>query len=180
MGEHLLFVNNRMEIIREFLEAMEGFGCGYEIDATDSGTEAVKLLEEKKYKVVVTGINLSTYGGAKLIEYLNQNLPHTVCIVYTRRIEPAYLKLLVNERRVFRIFQKPTDYKTLYEAIQDGFSYYGSEEAKRQERKGMDQEIQKRLEACQELQETLKPRAEEKEELMAFMQGMLGAVAHKW
>ena len=124
MEDNLLFANNRKEFIQEFLAAMEGMDCNFQIDTASSGLEAAKLLKKKRYKVVVTGMNLSTFGGAKLIAYLNQYSPYTTCIVYTRRMEPAYLKLLVNELKVFRIFQKPADYEKLYAAIQEGFGIY--------------------------------------------------------
>ena len=120
MENNLLFANNRKEFIQEFMSGMEKMGCDFQIDTANSGLEAVKYLREKRYKIVVTGMNLSTFGGAKLIAYLNEHFPQTICMVYTRRVEPAYLKLLVNELRVFRIFQKPTSSQQLYDAIQEG------------------------------------------------------------
>ena len=59
---------------------------------------------------MITGMDLTQVDGSKLIAYLNKFYPQTVCIVYTRRLELAHLKLLVNERRVFRIFENTADF----------------------------------------------------------------------
>ena len=65
MKNNLLFVNQSQEIIQEFLEAMSGEEL--EIDTADNGRKAVTLLRTKKYKVVVTGMDLTPFDGAKLI-----------------------------------------------------------------------------------------------------------------
>ena len=110
MKNNLLFVNQNREIIREFLDAMKEYS--FEINTASSSAEVAAFLKKKKYKLVITGMNLSGLNGSKLIAYLNQYCPQTVCIVYTRRLELAHLKLLVNDRKVFRIFQKPADFRT--------------------------------------------------------------------
>ncbi len=83
MKNNLLFINQNQDIIQEFLGAMEGREVPMEIDTADSGLEAAILLKKKTYKVVVTGMDLPTYDGTKIIEYLNKNYPQTICIVYT-------------------------------------------------------------------------------------------------
>lgn len=175
MEDNPLFANNRKEFIQEFLAAMEGMDCNFQIDTASSGLEAAKLLKKKRYKVVVTGMNLSTFGGAKLIAYLNQYSPYTTCIVYTRRMEPAYLKLLVNELKVFRIFQKPADYEKLYAAIQEGFGLYESEASASQKKDGLDQAIRCASLKIAELEQVSRERPQEKEAFLCFMQGLLKA-----
>ena len=175
MENNLLFANNRKEFIQEFMAGMEQMGCDFQIDTANSGLEAVKYLREKRYKIVVTGMNLSTFGGAKLIAYLNEHFPQTICMVYTRRVEPAYLKLLVNELRVFRIFQKPTSSQQLYDAIQEGFLLYEKGEAVRQERCRIDQEFRQAAQKIAELEAVCQERPQEKEAFVHFMQGMLHA-----
>ncbi len=175
MEDNLLFANNRKEFIQEFLAEMERMECGFQIDTASSGLEAAKLLKKKRYKVVVTGMNLSTFGGAKLIAYLNQHSPQTTCIVYTRRMEPAYLKLLVNELKVFRIFQKPADYGKLYDSIQEGFALYEQEDEAIRQRKEMDLAIRQASLKIAELEQVSKERASEKMDFLCFMRGVLKA-----
>lgn len=134
MKDSVLFVNRDQTEIKEFLSAMQDYT--FVIDTADSGLEAAVLLRKNKYKVVITGMNLSTYDGTKLIAYLNGHCPYTACIVYTTRVDLAQLRLLVNKRDVFRIFLKPVNYRgDFYHAIKDGFAYYDMQEAEAEERK---------------------------------------------
>lgn len=134
MKDSVLFVNRDQTEIKEFLSAMQDYT--FVIDTADSGLEAAVLLRKKKYKVVITGMNLSTYDGTKLIAYLNSRCPYTACIVYTTRVDLAQLRLLVNKRDVFRIFLKPVNYRgDFYHAIKDGFAYYDMQEAEAEEQK---------------------------------------------
>lgn len=172
MENNLLFVNQNREIIREFLDAMKE--CTFEIDTADNGLDAAVLLRKKKYKVVITGVNLPSVDGSKLIAYLNQYCPQTVCIVYTRRLELAHLKLLVNERRVFRIFQKPADFKgEIYDAIQEAFEYYNVQEAEKQEIQILKQKLKNGQGNLMELGQAALEHKQEKRELASFLQTML-------
>ena len=120
MENNLLFVNQNHDIIRQFLDVMREYN--FEIDTADNGRDAVAFLRKRKYKVMITGMDLSPIDGSKLIAFLNQYFPRTVCIVYTRRLELAHLKLLVNERKVFRIFQNTADFGgEIYSAIMQAF-----------------------------------------------------------
>lgn len=168
----LLFVNQNKEIIQEFLDAMEG--NDFEIDTTDSGLEAAVLLQKKQYKVVVTGINLATYDGTKIIAYLNEYCPQTLCIVYTVRLELAHLKLLVNERRVFRIFQRPVDYSgELFDAIMDAFTCYDAKEAKMQSDKILGDNLKNAAVNSKKMKKVVEERPQEKESLIKFIKSLL-------
>lgn len=134
MKNNVLFINRNQMEIQEFLNAMQDYD--FEIDTADSGLEAAVLLRKKNYKVVITGMNLSTYDGMKLLAYLNGYSPYTACIVYTTTINLAQLRALVNERDIFRIFLKPVNYRgDFYHAIQDGFAYYDMRQAEQEEQK---------------------------------------------
>lgn len=152
MKDNVLFVNRDKAVIKEFQDAM----CDYtfEIDTAVSGLEAAMLLKKKTYKVVITGMNLSTYNGIKLITYLNEYCPNTACIVYTEKLDTAQLRLLVNKRSVFRIFLVPANYRgDFYHAIQDGFSYYDMKEAEEEEIKLLETiKVQKKVRKPENIQ----------------------------
>lgn len=178
MENNLLFINQNQDIIQEFLNAMKIKEGPLEIDTADSGLEAAFLLKKKRYKVVVTGLDLPTYDGTKIIEYLNQNYPQTICIVYTWRLELAHLKLLINERKVFRIFQRPTDYGQIYEAIMDGFVKYDKKEADAMDRRDMERELRKGALMLSELRHVAQERPWEREELEKFLHALLNVFVH--
>lgn len=177
MENNLLFVNHNPEIIEEFLDAMKEYTL--DIDTADSGLEAAVLLKKKTYKVVITGVNLPTYDGTKLIAYLNQRYPQTVCIVYTRRVELAHLKLLVNEREVFRIFQKPADYQgEMYKAILDGFTCYDKRMAEIQEKQILEQKLESAARNRKEMEQAVAERPQDKKELVKYLQSLLKVFVH--
>lgn len=172
MKNNLLFVNQNKEIIKEFLDAMKG--NDFEIDTTDSGLEAAVLLQKKQYKVVVTGINLATYDGTKIIAYLNEYCPETLCIVFTVRLELAHLKLLINERKVFRIFQRPVDYSgKLYEAIMDAFTCYDAREVEMQNDKILGETLKNAAVNLKKMKKVVEERPQEKESLIKFIKSLL-------
>lgn len=143
------------------------------IDTADSGLEAAVLLKKKIYKVVVTGLDLPTYDGTKIVEYLNKNYPQTVCIVYTWRLELVHLKLLINERRVFRIFQRPMDYSKMYEAILDGFVLYDKEEANGLDQQELKRSLEKLSREIARKKQLAEGRPWERSELAKLLQSML-------
>ncbi len=175
MKNNLLFVNQNQEIIEEFLEAMKGEAI--EIDTADNGRKAVALLRTKKYKVVVTGMDLTPFDGSKLIAHLNQYFPKIVCIVYTRRLELAHLKLLVNERKVFRIFQKPADFRgEVRQALMAAFEYFDLHDAQQQEKLDLERKLRLgRLEMAELARTALSKKG--KTELAVFLQTILKAYA---
>lgn len=175
MKNNLLFINQNQELIQEFQKAMNLYmvESPFEIDTADSGLDAALLLKKKNYKVVITSLGLSTYDGTKIIEYLNQNFPQTVCIVYTWRLELAHLKLLINERKVFRIFQNPTDYHNMYEAILDAFVKYDRKEADDMDKQDLEKSLKNATLKISELNRVTSIRQWEKQELVKFLYSFL-------
>lgn len=168
MKDNLLFVNRNCSVIQEFLDAMQDYK--FEIDTADSGLDAAILLKKKVYKVVITGLSLSTFDGNKLIAYLNKSCSQTVCIVYTTRVDLAQLKLLVNERDVFRIFLRPANYHgEFYNAITDGFSYYDIRSMDINEREMLEKKRQNAAITVFEMENLEKRRKKEKWELERFL-----------
>ncbi len=178
MENNLLFVNQNQDIIQEFLTAMEGRKGNLVIDTADSGLEAAYLLKKKKYKVVVTGLDLPTFDGSKIIEYLNRNYPETVCIVYTWRLELAHLRLLINERKVFRIFQRPVKYHKIYDAVMDGMVKYDRREIDQLNRQELEQELRKKSLQVAELRRVTEERGWEREGLIKFLSALMNVFLH--
>lgn len=176
MKNNLLFINQNQEIIQEFLSAMKGYS--FDIDTADGGLAAAAFIKKKRYKVVITGMNLSKFDGSRLIAYLNQYCPWTVCIVYTRRLELAHLKLLVNERKVFRIFQKSADFRgEVYEAIMAAFEVYDLKEKQQQEKQILEQKLRNGQAGLIELKQGLLGQNQKKQQLAMFLQMLLKVYA---
>ena len=172
MKDNLLFVNQNKDIIREFLETVKE--AEFDVDTTDNGLEAAVLLQKKKYKLVITGIDLATYDGTKIVEYVNEYCPETLCIVYTVRLELAHLKLLINERKVFRIFQRDVSYHgELQEAIIDAFTCYGKRELQAQNEQIMEKNLKNARTYLDEMKKVSAGRPGEREDFTKFAKALL-------
>lgn len=168
MENNLLFVNQNHDIIRQFMAVMREYD--FKIDTADNGRDAIAFLKRRKYKVMITGMDLSHIDGSKLIAYLNKYFPRTVCIVYTRRLELAHLKLLVNERRVFRIFQNTADFGgEIYSAIMDAFDNYDMQQKELQKMQILEQKLKNGQKSLKELRLAALEDKSEREEVAVFL-----------
>lgn len=168
MENNLLFVNQNHDIIRQFMAVMREYD--FKIDTADNGRDAIAFLKRRKYKVMITGMDLSPIDGSKLIAYLNKYYPKTVCIVYTRRLELAHLKLLVNERKVFRIFQNTADFGgEIYSAIMDAFDRYDVQQKDLQKMQILEQKMKNGKKSLKELRQAALENKSEREELAVFL-----------
>lgn len=166
--DNLLFVSRDPAVIQEFLDAVKDYE--FEADTADSGQQAAKMLQEKKYKVVITGMNLSSFDGNKLIAWLNEKYPETICIVYTTRVDLAQLRLLVNERNVFRIFLKPANYHgDFYHAVMDGFAYYDILAAQKEKQDLLEKKRENAVHTITEMEEAARVGEEERQKLEQFL-----------
>ena len=171
MENNLLFVNQNHNIIRQFLDVMREYN--FTIDTADNGRDAIAFLRRRKYKVMITGMDLSPIDGSKLIAFLNKYFPRTVCIVYTRRLELAHLKLLVNERKVFRIFQNTADFGgEIYSAIMDAFEHYDVGQEEMQKRQILEQKLKSGHKSLKALKQATLEDKSEREEIAVFLNAL--------
>lgn len=168
MENNLLFVNQNHDIIRQFVGVMREYD--FAIDTADNGRDAVAFLKRRQYKVMITGMDLTQVDGSKLIAYLNKFYPQTVCIVYTKRLELAHLKLLVNERRVFRIFENTADFGgEIYTAIMYAFEHYDMQHKETQKRLILEQKLKNGQESLKALKKAALEDKSEREETAVFL-----------
>ncbi len=105
------------------------------IDVAANGIQAASCLKKHVYQVAVTGLSLDGYNGEQIITWLNKNFPDTLCIIYTTTISPAQLSFFFNERKVFRVFLRPVDFKReFFEALEDAFEEYEVQKAEKEEK----------------------------------------------
>ena len=85
MKRNLLFISRYPEIIDEFQGILEEKQI--ETDIAQNGTDAMELLKQKEYQILVTDLNLDGYNGDKIISYVNQVFPiQSVCYIQIRSV----------------------------------------------------------------------------------------------
>ena len=113
MKRNLLFISRYPEIIDEFQGILEEKQIETEI--AQNGTDAMELLKQKEYQILVTDLNLDGYNGDKIISYVNQVFPNTICMLYTNSISAVQLGFYLNNRDVFRVLKALEEAYELYD-----------------------------------------------------------------
>lgn len=121
----ILFISRYEDVISEFLYSMRDNELDVEIDTASNGTDAIRMLNENDYQIVVTGLSLDGRNGEQIITYLNKNFPRAVCIIYATSISSAQLHFFINERNVFRVFLRPVNFRgEFFQALEEAFEYH--------------------------------------------------------
>ena len=86
MKRNLLFISRYPEIIDEFQGILEEKQI--ETDIAQNGTDAMELLKQKEYQILVTDLNLDGYNGDKIISYVNRcSQIQSVCYIQIRSVQ---------------------------------------------------------------------------------------------
>ncbi|MEI3048860.1 MAG: response regulator [Roseburia inulinivorans] len=123
MKRNLLFISRYPEIIDEFQGILEEKQI--ETDIAQNGTDAMELLKQKEYQILVTDLNLDGYNGDKILSYVNQEFPDTICMLYTNSISAVQLGFYLNKRDVFRVFLRPVNFRQEFmQALEEAYEFY--------------------------------------------------------
>ena len=123
MKRNLLFISRYPEIIDEFQGILEEKQIETEI--AQNGTDAMELLKQKEYQILVTDLNLDGYNGDKILSYVNQKFPDTIFMLYTNSISAVQLGFYLNKRDVFRVFLRPVNFRQEFmQALEEAYELY--------------------------------------------------------
>ena len=123
MKRNLLFISRYPEIIDEFQGILEEKQI--ETAISHNVTDLMELLKQKEYQILVTDLNLDGYNGDKIISYVNQVFPNTICMLYTNSISAVQLGFYLNKRDVFRVFLRPVNFRQEFmQALEEAYELY--------------------------------------------------------
>ncbi len=97
---------------------------GYGIDLAGSGYEALQLVEQRGYPVVVTDLRMPGMGGLELIERLRAVAPDTAFIVVTGLPELDLTRDSFHDEAIVAVHPKPWSVDVLQSAIERGLHYH--------------------------------------------------------
>jgi len=111
--------------IRFTLEALLS-AEGYQVDATETGMEAIKKAEEKWYNIALIDINLPDINGIQLLTRLREGSPKMRKIIITGfPTLPNAVDAVNNQANAYLI--KPVDIPKMLEAIRNQLEQQESE-----------------------------------------------------
>lgn len=125
MNHRILIVDDEAQVGKALRRAL--LDEDYEIVTAQSGMEALQLLGERAFKLVISDERMPGMQGAELLATISLRWPETVRILLTGQASIEAAVRAVNEGEVYRVFLKPWNDLELRLAIRSGIEKYDLE-----------------------------------------------------
>ena len=79
--EKILIVDDDPEILEVIAEILQQ--AGYDVDSAKDGRKAIRRIEDDFFDLVVTDLNLPKVDGMKILQYVVEQSPETMCVILT-------------------------------------------------------------------------------------------------
>ena len=179
MKRNLLFISRYPEIIDEFQGILEEKQIETEI--AQNGTDAMELLKQKEYQILVTDLNLDGYNGDKILSYVNQKFPDTICMLYTNSISAVQLGFYLNKRDVFRVFLRPVNFRQEFmQALEEAYEFYDLKKRDRDSRQERLKQLEGNRKAIAEIEKIIENQNESWKDLEIFAERLLGFTMERY
>ena len=103
------------------LNAIKALFCSkYEVVVTTNGYEAIELLKNSHYELLVSDQHMPTMKGVDLLRQAKEISPDTVRVLLTGFSDMADLMGSVNDGEIFRFVRKPWDTQEIQNVVGEG------------------------------------------------------------
>ena len=154
MKRNLLFISRYPEIIDEFQGILEEKQIETEI--AQNGTDAMELLKQKEYQILVTDLNLDGYNGDKILSY-------------------------VNKRDVFRVFLRPVNFRQEFmQALEEAYEFYDLKKRDRDSRQERLKQLEGNRKAIAEIEKIIENQNESWKDFEVFAERLLGFTMERY
>ncbi|MGF1721912.1 response regulator [Vibrio kyushuensis] len=104
MGNSVLLVDDEINILNSFRRTLRN---QVDIDLANSGKDALELIENKQYAVIISDMQMPEMNGLELLEIVKDISPDTVRMMFTGNADQKTAVDAVNVGDVFRFINKP-------------------------------------------------------------------------
>jgi HD-like signal output (HDOD) protein/CheY-like chemotaxis protein len=111
----ILFVDDEPMVLQGFRRMMRPFRDKWETQFVESGLQALALMEQERFDVLVTDMMMPGLSGADLLEQVRQRYPRTVRLILSGHAERALVLKCVNSAH--RFLAKPCEPEVLTAAL---------------------------------------------------------------
>lgn len=109
----ILFVEDESSARRAFSQILSL--SGYDVAEAADGEEALRLLEERSFDLVLLDIRVPKISGLSLVPHIRAKWPATRVLAMSAYLDPADVNYLVNDKVVF--LSKPVNATDLLEIV---------------------------------------------------------------
>lgn len=115
-GRSVLFIDDEPHVISGLKRMLRGLRCKWDITFANGGEEALALLRQRSFDVVVTDMRMPVVDGASVLTYVAEEHPDTIRLVLTGQSERELLFRSLGTAHQF--LSKPCDAETLQETVE--------------------------------------------------------------
>ncbi len=152
----ILFVDdeqNILNVLRRLFQSGE-----YEIHTANSGREALKIMQEHVFSLIVSDYRMPEMNGIEFLKLAKEKSPNTIRIVLTGYADVDVAMAAINEGEAYKFVEKPWDEENLRVQIRRAIEHYELV----QEREGLVKRIHRQNEMLTEYTNELERMVEEK------------------
>lgn len=127
--DSILIVDDEPHVISALMRGLDEES--YRIAGAPGGREALKLLAQHRYKVVISDEKMPGMDGAEFLGLVKEFYPETVRIMLTGHASIEATMRAVNSGEIYRFFTKPWNDTELKLALRSALEKYDLEEENR-------------------------------------------------
>lgn len=124
----ILYIDDEAQNLRVFRSA---FRRKYNITVLDSAQEALKVLEQESFDMLITDQRMPQMTGLDLLHEIKNTYPHMMRIILTGYSDINVIAQALNECRLYRYFTKPWSETEMNIALENAFKSYQLEKDNR-------------------------------------------------
>lgn len=122
MSRTLLIVDDETHILSALTRLFQG--AGYELQAAQSGEEALRLLESNDVQVILSDQRMPGMSGVELLTRAKDLYPDTIRMVLSGYADIAAITAAVNQGHVYKFLLKPWENQALLDIVREAFEVY--------------------------------------------------------
>lgn len=115
----VLFVDDDTDVLNDFRSLLLMAGVRWAIDVASSGEDAVKMLDNGVYDVVVADLMMPGMDGAELLSLVREQHPTMMRILMSGHSDVSFTARLVPQAHQF--LMKPLDLETVISAVERAY-----------------------------------------------------------
>ncbi|KLN65053.1 HD domain-containing phosphohydrolase [Vibrio sp. VPAP30] len=121
MKKPVLLVDDEVNILNSFRRTLRSH---VDIDLASSGEQALELISQKQYAVIVSDMQMPIMNGLQLLQTVKERSPDTVRMMFTGNADQQTAVDAVNLGDVFRFINKPCTPEQLLSFINSALRQY--------------------------------------------------------
>lgn len=122
MDDRVLFVDDEKNILLAIKRQLRK--SSFSIDTAESGYEALEMIGNKNYSVVVSDMRMPEMDGIQLLRQIKKKVPETVRMMLTGNADQETAIQAVNEGNIFRFLNKPCPTDLLLASVKAAVEQY--------------------------------------------------------